>query len=145
MSVTTFVSLSHQLTATAMTTAQIAAIEETEVDVAIERMYDQMLLDMRSAIELRGTIADFVKAQAEKGEKYNQANLYRVFVRNQGQEMGLSTYIRLARTLDLGGPLNARFKLMRTPKSNITVLDYLYIDNDAIMKSFTALQYYEAK
>lgn len=128
-----------------MTTANAAAIEETQIDAAIERMYDQMLTDLRSAIELRGSIADFVKDQAAKGEKYNQANLYRVFVRNQGQEMGLSTYIRLVRTLDMGGPLNARFKMMRTPKSNITVLDYLYIDNDAVIKSFTGLQYYEAK
>ena len=116
-------------------------------DAGIEGMYNQMLEDLRSALENQyggneGSLASFVRAQAELGNKFNQANLYRVFVRNQGQEMGLETYVRLCRTLNIGG---ARMQNMRLPKSNITLLDYLYMDNDIIMKSLPALKYYEAR
>lgn len=105
----------------------------------VERMYNQMLQDLKSVIEDgHGTLAGFVKAEAAKGNGFELRNLYRVFSETNAQRMSLELYVRLCSSVGIGG---ARMSGQRIGASNISLIDYLLIDNDIILKSFLELQY----
>lgn len=105
----------------------------------VEDLYTHMLTELRSAIELKfGTLADFVRAAAKDGYHFEQMNLYRKFKPERPDKMSLEMYVRLCAACGIGGD---RIKNMRLGSSNISLLDYLMVDNDAIMKTLLAMQY----
>lgn len=105
----------------------------------VERMYGQMVTDLRSCIELKyGTLRDFAKIVQGAGESMQEANLYRVLANKSPQRMSLELYVRICGLLGIGGE---RMRCQRIGASNISLIDYLMIDNDAILKSFMQLQY----
>ena len=105
----------------------------------VERMYAQMLTDLKSVLEApSGTLSGFVKAQAAAGNPFELRNLYRVFSETNAQRMSLELYVRLCSAAGIGGP---RMSGQRIGASNISLIDYLLIDNDIILKSFLELQY----
>ena len=111
----------------------------------VERMYNQMLTDLKSVIEeAHGTLSGFVTNQKAAAEldalvpTFELRNLYRVFSESNAQRMSLELYVRLCASVGIGGD---RMKAQRIGASNISLIDYLVIDNDIILKSFLELQY----
>lgn len=109
-------------------------------DADIIDMYSQMVEDLRGYIEGQyGTLRDFVKmVQGATGEPLQEANVYRVLANKSPQKMSLELYVRLCGYLGIGG---IRMRGQRIGASNISLIDYLCIDNDVINKSFLALRY----
>ena len=109
----------------------------------VEDLYTHMLCELREAIEYKfGTLAVFVRKAGEEGYHFEQMNLYRKFKPQRPEKMSLEMYVRLCAACGIGGD---RIKNMRLGSSNISLLDYLMVDNDAIMKTLLALQFQNNK
>lgn len=116
---------------------------------AVERIYKQMLVDLRSLIEAEsGSVRQFVLGQNERNAKnpeditahtFEIRNLYRVFSEDNTQRMSLNLYIKLCQALGIGGD---RMRANRiTPGSNETLVDYLSKDFDIVWRTALDIQY----
>lgn len=93
-------------------------------------IYTETIEDLRAKIESKYTsVSKFCKAH-----DIDQFNLYKVFNKTNGQEISIGLYARIVSALGVSG-------LDNVATSNLSLKQYLEIDNNAILKSILIIKF----
>lgn len=113
--------------------------DTNQYDPALVAIYNQLVVDLRSYIEWKcGTLADFVVAAKEKGFAFDVNNLYQSLAPKGRSRLSLSLYIRICQALEIGAPHHVPEAL---PPTSFSLLDYLHLNTDPVLKTLLMLQY----
>lgn len=128
-----------------LTPAELA--ERNAEEAATRFAYNQMIVTLREIMTTKNftggqeTMAGFVKyAKNVCGVHFEQANLYRCFSEANPQEMSLQTFVKICAVCGLGGE---RMRRMRVPSANISLVEFMQIDGDIIIKTLPRIQFYD--
>jgi hypothetical protein len=100
----------------------------------IETIYRDTIVSLRSAIELEfGSLKAFCDQHG-----IDKFNLYKVFKQTKGRELSIGMYLKIIDILQHGAPQADEHLYKRT---NMSLKDYLAIDNNRVMKSMIFLAF----
>jgi len=93
-------------------------------------IYKETIEDLRAKIESRyNSVSAFCKAH-----DIDRFNLYKIFNNTKGQEMSVGMFSRILTAFGVEG-------LEKSHRSNLSLKQYLEIDNNAILKSILMIKF----
>src|SRR5688572_9544895 len=99
-----------------------------------DTIYRNTMIELRAKIECEyGSVRKFAAKY-----KFQQHNLYRCFGDTDPQEMSIGLFARI--NIALGNPIDSNLRA-----SNLSLKQYLQIDNNAIFKAIFSLNFSNAK
>lgn len=93
-------------------------------------IYKETIEDLRAKIESKyGSVSNFCKTH-----EIDRFNLYKIFNNTNGQEMSVGMFARILTAFEVKG-------LEAASGSNLSLKQYLEIDNNAILKSILMIKF----